>query len=432
MQDDGRFPLLGGTAHRLPLTSPTHRLLDLSLRYYSPAWRRRRNGADQGKDERKLHWHDGARNAACEFSAAAVCFLTLVSTPGAAEPELELVKSHGQRRQRHPFCPSDQRGTAYPRVKSATSSRTIKGFSWFNTSGVLEPVRRLPVQVRTVAMRLTRTTRPGAFFNFVFKDRSGSLWVGSNESLDRFDPVTETSTRFPIDGNGPPSPRAGLAHLARTGPGCCGWPPHTGLLSVGSGEAARFRHYSHDPADPDSLSSSVVRSTYEDREGTLWVCTGGESGSLRPAHRKSNGADPPERARSPRIKAARGPCGRALDHLLVRQRAGLLGSPYTAAHAVFVQGPRAARHGAQRGGGNPRRRRWQPVAGHEGQRPGQDRSRTAERGPVPPLGDRSGQHQRGHADVGVRRPRGEHLGRHGDDRTEPLSKKTAAVQALPP
>ena len=34
-----------------------------------------------------------------------------------------------------------------------------------------------------------------------------------------------------------------------------------------------FRHYSHDPADAASLSSSLVRSTYEDREGTLWVCT---------------------------------------------------------------------------------------------------------------------------------------------------------------
>ncbi len=28
-----------------------------------------------------------------------------------------------------------------------------------------------------------------------------------------------------------------------------------------------------DSTDPSSLSSSLVRSTYEDREGTLWVCT---------------------------------------------------------------------------------------------------------------------------------------------------------------
>ena len=34
-----------------------------------------------------------------------------------------------------------------------------------------------------------------------------------------------------------------------------------------------FRHYVHEPADAASLSGSVVRPTYEDREGTLGVCT---------------------------------------------------------------------------------------------------------------------------------------------------------------
>ena len=34
-----------------------------------------------------------------------------------------------------------------------------------------------------------------------------------------------------------------------------------------------FQHYSHNPSDPAGLSSSGMRSTYEDRAGTLWVCT---------------------------------------------------------------------------------------------------------------------------------------------------------------
>jgi signal transduction histidine kinase/ligand-binding sensor domain-containing protein len=46
----------------------------------------------------------------------------------------------------------------------------------------------------------------------------------------------------------------------------------TGLHRLDPGEGA-LRHYAHDPADADSLSTSLVRSTYEDHEGTLWVGT---------------------------------------------------------------------------------------------------------------------------------------------------------------
>ena len=59
---------------------------------------------------------------------------------------------------------------------------------------------------------------------------------------------------------------------ARIGRGYCGCPPRLACI-VSIRRAARFRHYAHDPADSGSLSSSIVRSTYEDREGTLWVCT---------------------------------------------------------------------------------------------------------------------------------------------------------------
>jgi ligand-binding sensor domain-containing protein len=37
----------------------------------------------------------------------------------------------------------------------------------------------------------------GVFIYSLFKDRSGTLWVGCDEFLDRFDPVTETFTHYP-------------------------------------------------------------------------------------------------------------------------------------------------------------------------------------------------------------------------------------------
>ena len=39
----------------------------------------------------------------------------------------------------------------------------------------------------------------GVYIYSLFKDRSGTLWVGCDEFLDRFDPVTETFTHYRID-----------------------------------------------------------------------------------------------------------------------------------------------------------------------------------------------------------------------------------------
>src|SRR5246127_4085530 len=41
----------------------------------------------------------------------------------------------------------------------------------------------------------------GVFISSLFKDRSGSLWVGCDDFLDKIDPVTETFTHYRIDTN---------------------------------------------------------------------------------------------------------------------------------------------------------------------------------------------------------------------------------------
>src|SRR5579884_2437068 len=69
----------------------------------------------------------------------------------------------------------------------------------------------------------------GAHLPYVFKDRSGYLWVSSNESLDRFDPGTETSGRSPIDGNVRAVSSGRSYTSARIGLGSCGWPRTAGL-----------------------------------------------------------------------------------------------------------------------------------------------------------------------------------------------------------
>jgi PAS domain S-box-containing protein len=142
---------------------------------------------------------------------------------------------------------------------------------WINTTGVMN--RYDGYGFKSYSRDSAHTNYPaGGFIHTIFKDRSGFLWVSSNESLDRFDPKTETTTRFPIDGNGPHSVLGPVTHVSQDRAGIMWLSTATGLHRLDPASGA-FRHYAHDAADPDSLSNSLVRSTYEDREGNLWVCT---------------------------------------------------------------------------------------------------------------------------------------------------------------
>jgi signal transduction histidine kinase/ligand-binding sensor domain-containing protein len=104
----------------------------------------------------------------------------------------------------------------------------------------------------------------------LFKDRSGALWVGCEELLDKFDPVTETATHYRIGSkSGETFPvrqmsqdHTGMLWLATTG----------GLFRLNPSNGQTIR-YQHDPNDPFSLSNDVIKFTGEDREGTLWVAT---------------------------------------------------------------------------------------------------------------------------------------------------------------
>ena len=113
--------------------SPGHRLLDPSLRYYSPAWRRRRNGADQGRDERKLIGTMEPETPDANTGGGSV-LLALVSTPSAAEPELELVKltvSEGKDIRFAHLITRD--GLSPGQIRDILQDN--QGFLWFRTPG---------------------------------------------------------------------------------------------------------------------------------------------------------------------------------------------------------------------------------------------------------------------------------------------------------
>ena len=102
----------------------------------------------------------------------------------------------------------------------------------------------------------------------------GSLWVGTEAGLDRFDRATETFVHYRHDPQLPTSladdriralleDRDGVLWVGTYG---------GGLARRRPGEES-FERFRHDPEDPGSLGHDRIRSLLEDGEGRLWVGT---------------------------------------------------------------------------------------------------------------------------------------------------------------
>ena len=114
----------------------------------------------------------------------------------------------------------------------------------------------------------------GVFVTVLFKDRSGALWAGCEDRLDRFEPTTERFVHYDLDSDkGTPRLADSVRHIYEDRVGMLWLSTGRGLyrLDPHSGKIIRFRHV---PGDSWSLSSDEVWSSGEDRQGTFWVATG--------------------------------------------------------------------------------------------------------------------------------------------------------------
>jgi len=156
----------------------------------------------------------------------------------------------------------DEQGLSQVRV--AQIIQDDQGFLWFGTQVGVNRYDGYKFKFFTHD-REHPNSLGGAFVYSLFKDRSGAIWVGSDQSFDRFEPGTESFTHFHIDRHDPI-----VNHISQDSAGVLWLATETGLYRFDptSGRVSRF---GHDPNDPFSLSSDGIQSTGEDRSRKFWV-----------------------------------------------------------------------------------------------------------------------------------------------------------------
>ena len=118
---------------------------------------------------------------------------------------------------------------------------------------------------------------------FIFQDRQGFLWLGTQDGLNRYD-----GYRFRIFRNDPADPES-LSHntvlcVQESPDGTLWFGTQGGGLNRYDPRSGVFTRYLHDPALPASLSNDTVTALYVDPSGRLWVGTlGGGINLLDPA-----------------------------------------------------------------------------------------------------------------------------------------------------
>ncbi len=113
-----------------------------------------------------------------------------------------------------------------------------------------------------------------SFVLSIVQDRQGYMWFGTQAGLNRFD-----GRDFTVFSHDPADPRSISDESVRTliedRSGVLWVGTDAGGLSRYDAASQTFTNYRHDPEDPSSISGNRIRVLYEDHEGVLWIGTDG-------------------------------------------------------------------------------------------------------------------------------------------------------------
>ncbi len=110
----------------------------------------------------------------------------------------------------------------------------------------------------------------------VYPDASGLLWIATNNGFSKYDPDTDqfehfrAATETTEDSNAIQS--NDIRYIAGDGHGLL-WVATTSGLASFNPETGLFRNYQHDPDDPGTISSDIIRIIHIDQEDRVWVGT---------------------------------------------------------------------------------------------------------------------------------------------------------------
>jgi ligand-binding sensor domain-containing protein len=122
---------------------------------------------------------------------------------------------------------------------------------WFAVRA--EPVRWLQLQSVQARARQPHSLS-GVFISALFKDRSGSLWIGCDEFLDKFDPVTETRSHYRIHTESAQGETVPVTHISQDQAGILWLSTLCGMFRFDP-STGQTTHYRHDFSNPYSAGA---------------------------------------------------------------------------------------------------------------------------------------------------------------------------------
>lgn len=158
----------------------------------------------------------------------------------------------------------------FSQSRVAQIAQDDKGFMWFGTAYGLNRFDGYSYTVFAGNSRVQNQIS-GVYVSALTKDRSGRLWIASDQGLDIFDPVKGTFTHIVYGSDSRPT--AGIGSIYEDRSGTIWLCTSMGLYGLDSSGRTRA-HFKHDSANRDSIGSDDVKAAYEDRDGTFWIAHG--------------------------------------------------------------------------------------------------------------------------------------------------------------